>query len=344
MVDAPPSDLRDGCSVDAPPTALTAAAVHAARHDIRTWVRHTPLVPSPSLSERVGARVWLKLETMQDIGAFKIRGAVNTLLSLSEDERRRGVVTVSTGNHGRAVATAASRLGVRAVVCMSELVPEVKRLAVERTGAEVRIVGRSQDEAEVEANRLVAEEHMVPVHPFDDPRVIAGQGTIGLELLEDLGRVDHLYCGLSGGGLLGGIGLALKSASSSTRVVGVTMEHGAAMAESLRAGRPVAVEELPTLADSLGGGIGLDNRYTFDLVRRVLDQPVLVSEAEIAAAMRFLFREERLVVEGGGAACVAPLLREPAPRLDGNVVCVLSGRNVDPDKFMAVVGEKARAN
>lgn len=316
---------------------LRLADIYAARRRIAPFVRRTPLKLSGPLSRHSGADVWLKLETTHDTGAFKIRGATNRLAQLSAEERERGVVTVSTGNHGRAVALAAQRLGVRAVVCMSELVPENKIDAIRDLGAEVRIVGRSQDDAEVEADRLAAGEGMIKVHPFDHPDIIAGQGTIGLELLEDLGRVDTLLCGLSGGGLIAGIALALKSANPSTRVVGVSMERGPAMIDSVRAGKPVPVEELPTLADSLGGGIGLDNAWTFELVRELVDDYLLLSEEQIADGMRHLYWQERLVAEGGGAVPVSAILHGLAGRLSGNVVCVISGGNVDMQRFTGIV-------
>ena len=311
--------------------------VFRARRAISPWVRRTPLVRSESLSRLAGAQVHLKLETAHETGAFKIRGATNRLSALDADERARGVVTVSTGNHGRAVALAARRAGTRAVVCLSELVPANKRAAIERLGAELRVLGRSQDEAEVEAERLTRDEGLVPVHPFDDPHVIAGQGTIGLELLEDLGSVDTLIAGLSGGGLLGGTAIALKAANPGVRVIGVSMERGPAMIESIRAGRPVAVAEEPSLADSLGGGIGLGNRHTFDLVRQVVDDYVLVSEREIAAGMAHLFRHERLVAEGGASVGVAAMLAGRVPGLHGNVACIVSGNNVDMDAYLRVI-------
>jgi len=316
--------------------AITLQDIYAARSRIAGLARRTPLVPSPSLAGRLGGEVRLKLETLQDIGAFKIRGAANRILDLSPAERGRGVVTVSTGNHGRAVASAARAAGVRAVVCLSRLVPAFKVAAIEGLGAEVRVVGDSQDEAEVEAVRLVDAEDMVYVNPYDDRHVIAGQGTIGLELLEDYPALETAIVPLSGGGLIGGIALALKAAAPRVRVIGVSMERGAAMIESLRAGRPIQVPELPTLADSLGGGIGLDNRHTFALVRDLVDATVQVSEAEIAEAMRHAYREERLIVEGGGAVGIAAVL---AGRIAGvgRTGIVLSGRNLDMDLFTRIV-------
>ncbi len=317
--------------------AVCLGDIYRARRAIAPWVRRTPLVRSDSLSRLTGAEVHLKLETAHDTGAFKIRGATNRLSALDPEERGRGVVTVSTGNHGRAVALAARRADTRAVVCLSELVPENKRAAIERLGAELRVFGRSQDEAETEAQRLARDEGLVPVHPFDDPHVIAGQGTIGLELLEDLGSVDTVIAGLSGGGLLGGTALALKAANPAVRVIGVSMERGPAMIESIRAGRPVPVTEEPSLADSLGGGIGLENRHTFELVRRVVDDYVLVSEREIATGMAHLFRHERLVAEGGASVGVAAMLAGRDLGLHGNVACIISGNNVDMEAYLRVV-------
>ena len=316
---------------------LTLGDLYLARARIAPWIRRTPLVVSPSLSALGEARISLKLETTQDTGAFKLRGATNFVRGAEDAALSRGVVTVSTGNHGRAVAHAARRVGARAVVCMSELVPANKREAIEGLGAEIRIVGQSQDEAEVEARRLVTDEGLAFVHPFDDPLVIAGQGTAGIEILEDRPEVGTVIAGLSGGGLLCGIALALKAANPRARVVGVSMEHGAAMYESLRAGYPVEVEERPSLADSLGGGIGLDNRYTFGLTRALVDDCVLVSESEIARGMRHLYRKERVIAEGGGAVSVAAVLANKVPDLTGDVVCVVSGGNVDMDAFTRVV-------
>ena len=314
--------------------------LYLARARIAPWVRRTALVAAPSLSSIARTPISLKLETAQDTGAFKLRGATNFIRASGDAVRERGVVTVSTGNHGRAVAHAARRVGARAVVCMSELVPRNKREAIEALGAEIRIVGRSQDEAEVHVQRLVEEENLTFVHPFDDPLVIAGQGTVGLEILEDRPEIDTVIVGLSGGGLICGIALALKAANPRTRVVGVTMDKGAAMVESVRAGHPVEVEERPSLADSLGGGIGLDNNYTFELVRALVDDYVLVTESEIARAMRHLYWNERVIAEGGGAVSVAAVLADKVPGLSGEVACVVSGGNVDMTTFTRIVSDR----
>ena len=215
------------------------------------------------------------MEHRQITGSFKLRGATNAILSLSDDERRRGVVGVSTGNHGRGLAHAAARAGVRAIICMSALVPENKVAAIRDLGAEVRIVGRSQDDAQEEVDRLVRDEGMTMIPPFDHPAVIAGQGTLGLEMLEDVPDLAEVLVPLSGGGLIAGIALAVKAdAARGIRVTGISMERGAAMAESLAAGQPAVTPERPTLANSLGGGVGLDNRYTFAMVRDLVDRVV----------------------------------------------------------------------
>ncbi len=316
---------------------VQADAINRARAAIRGVALRTPLVPALALSARSRRDIRLKLETAQPVGAFKIRGAANALSNLSLEQRARGVVCASTGNHGRAVAAAAARLGVAATVCLSRLVPDNKVAAIRALGAELRIVGGSQDDAQREVDRLVAEGGKTEIPPFDHPDVIAGQGTIGLELLEDFADLDTVVVPLSGGGLIAGIACAIKAASPAVRVIGVSQERGAAMQASLVAGRPVEVSEEPTLADSLGGGIGLENCCTFEMVRALVDEVVLVSEAEIAAAMRALFLEEGWVAEGAGAIGAA-LLNEPhLARLGERVAIVVSGRNIDMARFMAIV-------
>jgi threonine dehydratase len=368
---------------------------------IRGEVRRTPLVPAPELNAIAGGPVFLKLENRQQTGSFKLRGALNAVLALSDKERARGVVTVSTGNHGCAVAYACRQVGARATVCVSRLVPANKLAVIEELGAEVRVVGGSQDEAQREAERLVAEESMTLVPPFDHPDVIAGQGTLGLEIAEQLaemraesldqrgaqerhatlrkrvrsgsagissgdggdGKVpvgagttaeQRVLVPLSGGGLIAGVALALKSVDPEFRVVGVSMERGCAMYRSVQAGVPVEVEELPSLADSLGGGIGLDNRHTFEMVRNLVDQHQLVDEEEIALAIVHAYRFHGLVLEGAGAVGIAALLAtaggsdgsapgstrvvEPGPVA---TVVVVSGGNIDPELHASLTTRSA---
>jgi threonine dehydratase len=317
--------------------SVTLQDVSAARARIGHRVLRTPQVRSESLCRLTGQDVALKLDNRQTTGSFKLRGATNALLALSRGQRGPGVVTASTGNHGRALAHAARAEGVRAVVCMSSLVPGNKVAAVEALGAEVRIVGRSQDDAQEEVDRLVRDTGLVAIPPFDHPDVIAGQGTAGLEIIEDRPDMVTLLVPLSGGGLAGGLSIAVKGVRPQARVIGVSMERGAAMQASLRAGAPVAVEEVETLADSLGGGIGLANRFTFALCRDLLDDVVLLSEGEIAEGVRHLFHEEGETVEGAAAVGVAALLAGKV-RCDGPFVVFVSGRNIDPARHAALVG------
>ena len=318
-----------------PDLRFSLADILAARRRIAATAVRTPLVPSPYLTGLAGQDVLLKLEIGQPTGAFKLRGATNAVFGLPADTP--GVTCCSTGNHGRGVAYAARERGQRAVICMSSLVPRAKIDGIKALGAEVRIVGRSQDEAQVEARRLCEEEGLVDIPPFDDPRVVAGQGTIGLELMEDRPDLDMVLVPLSGGGLAAGIAFAVKTISPTTRVIGISMDRGAAMHASLRAGRPVAVEEVASLADSLGGGIGLDNRLTFDLCRDYLDDTILVTEEEIYRAMQTLYFEDRLVAEGACVVGIAALQagRLPTPR--GPVATIITGRSVDMDVFTRIV-------
>ena len=301
---------------------VTLDDIRAAASRIAGHVVQTPLVEDAALSARLGRPVRLKCEYRQTTGAFKLRGAVNAVLSLRGDVR--GVVTASTGNHGRAVAHAAGALGVPATVCLSRLVPANKVQAIRDLGARVRIVGNSQDEAMAEVARAVSEEGLTEIPPFDHPDVVAGQGTIGLEI----GAPEAVLVPLSGGGLAAGIAVAIKALSPAIRVIGLTMENGAAMAASIRAGRPVEVTETASLADSLGGGIGLGNRVTFPLCRDLLDDVILLTEAEIAQGIRHLGRAGH-VVEGAAAVGTAALLTGKFVPT-GPTVTILSGANIDP--------------
>ncbi|WP_179300965.1 MULTISPECIES: hydroxyectoine utilization dehydratase EutB [unclassified Mesorhizobium] len=310
--------------------------IRAARDRIAGKVERTSTVLSPILSERLGVPVYLKLEHRQTTGSFKLRGASNAVASLSSEQKARGVVAASTGNHGRALAHAAKLEGMRAVICMSRLVPQNKLDEIRRLGAEVRIVGDSQDDAQQEVERLVAEEELIMLPPFDHPDVVAGQGTLGLEMIEQVPDAGLVLVQLSGGGLASGVAAAVKGVSPATKIIGVSMARGAAMKASLDAGRPVLVEELPTLADSLGGGIGLDNRLTFAMCRDLLDDVVLLSEDEIAAGMRHAYAQEREIVEGAGAVGVAALISGKV-KPSGPVVALLSGRNIDMDAHRKIV-------
>lgn len=246
------------------------------------------------------------------------------------------------GDRGRGRAGAGLGRGLRAVVCMSTLVPQVKVDGIRALGAEVRSHGVSRDEAQVESLRLVETEGLVEIPPFDNPAVIAGQGTIGLEMMAARPDLDTLLVPLSGGGLAAGVAVAAKAANPSVKVIGLSMDRGAAMHLSLAAGHPVAVEEVASLADSLGGGIGAGNRWSFQLCQRSLDGTLLVTGDEIRAAMQALFYEDRIVAEGASVVGLAALLSgKVAPA--GPVATIVTGRNLDMGVFHRIMaGEDIR--
>lgn len=314
---------------------LTIKDIHLASQKIRGLADATPLVPSPFMSRLTNHDFLLKLETAQPIGAFKLRGALNAVLCLPQGTA--GVTCCSTGNHGRGVAYAAAQRGMRAVICMSSLVPDAKVDGIRALGAEIRICGTSQDDALSQAAQLARTEGLAHISPFDDPHVIAGQGTIGLEMLGQRPDLDTILVPLSGGGLAAGVALAAKSLNPGLRVIGVSMDRGAAMHASIAAGHPVAVTEVPSLADSLGGGIGTDNKLSFSLCRDLLDDIVLVTEDEIYHAMQVLYFEDRLVAEGASVVGLAAMIAGKIPHATGPVATIITGRNPDMGVFTRVV-------
>jgi threonine dehydratase len=315
---------------------LTLQDIIQARQRITPLARKTPLIPSAPLADRAGAAVYLKLENIQGTGAFKLRGASNKIFSLPEAQKKRGVITVSTGNHGRAVAHVARHLGIKAVVCISQEVPGNKVEALQRLGAEVVIHGHSQDDAFERAAQLEEQRGLTMIPPFDDPHIIAGQGTIGLEMLEDQPQMDAVLVPVSGGGLISGIALAMKSANPAIRVLGISMQRAPVMYHSLRAGKLLQMPEEDTLADSLRGGIGLHNRYTYRMVQDYVDDLALVSEEQIAAAMAFAFQEHHLVLEGAGAVVIAALMHGLAEGAGQHIGLVLSGGNVELELLVKI--------
>ena len=312
---------------------VTLDDIHAARDRIAGMVRETPVKPSPGLSRLAGGPVWLKCEHRQETGAFKLRGAANAVARLGDVA---GVTTASTGNHGRALAHAARAQGLAAVICVSNLVPENKLDAITALGAEARVIGASQDEAFNEARRLQREEGFALIPPFDHADVIAGQGTLGLEIMRQIPDAAAIAVPLSGGGLLAGVARAAKSLNPAIRIIGISMERGAAMAASLDAGHPVEVAELETLADSLGGGIGMQNRLTYPMVRDLMDELILLTEDEIAAGIRHLALEDKETVEGAAAVGAGAILAGKL-RADGPLVLILSGANIDPARHAAIL-------
>lgn len=310
--------------------------VHAAAKRIAGVANRTPLVPSFGLSGLFDAEVRLKLETTQPTRAFKVRGAANVILSHPDVDPSKGVVAYSTGNHGRAVAYVAARAGLPATVCMSQNTTEDKRAALRAMGARVEIVGESQDDAAERAHELEVAGALL-VDPINDPLTTAGQGTIGLEIVEDWPGVDTVVVPVSGGALIAGVALAVKSLQPGARIIGVSMERGAAMHASLQAGEPVILPEVESLADSLQGGITLNNDHSFAMVRDLVDDLILVSEEDIALAMAEALIEERLVVEGAGATPIAALLTADRSLFGQRIALIASGAMVESSILTRVV-------
>ena len=316
---------------------ITLKQIYQAQKRIRNMVRTTPMVHAPMLSDQLARTVLLKLENLQETGTFKLRGAANSLLSFSNDQKQKGVLAFSTGNHGRAVAWVARELGINCVICLSKRVPAFRVAAMESLGARVVQEGESQDDAYEVALRLEKDENLTMVKPFDDPLVIAGQGTIGLEILDTVPDVDTLVVPVSGGGLAAGVAKALKTADPAIKVIGVSMDCAPAMYHSIQAGRPMEVPEKDSLADALLGGIGLDNRYTYPMVNRYVDTIELVTEEEIEQGIVYGFTHHGILIEGAAAVTLAWLLKNNTGLLGARVVGILSGGNMDRNLFSTIL-------
>lgn len=313
---------------------VTLADVRAARELLVGVVTTTPLEHSRGLSERVGVPVYLKCENLQRAGSFKIRGAYTRMSRLSEAERARGVVAASAGNHAQGVALAAQLLGISATVFMPVGAPLPKLAATRAYGATVQLHGDTLDEALVAALEYAASTGAVLIHPFDHPDIVAGQGTCGLEILEQLPDVKTILVSTGGGGLVGGIAVAAKSLRPDVRVIGVQAEQAAAWPLSLAAGTPVAVDSMQTMADGIA--VGRPGPVPFEVVSNLVDDMVTVSEAALSRAVVFLLERAKVVAEPAGAAAVARLLEGPGP-LEGPVVAVVSGGNIDPLLLLRIV-------
>ncbi len=310
------------------PTAVSVADVEDAARVIAGGVRETPLLPTGELSRRVGARVVLKAENLQVTGSFKARGATNVVRRLPEEALRAGVVAASAGNHAQAVACAARAAGAQAVLVMPEEAPLAKVAAVRQYGGEVRLHGATYDDAHTEARRLSEEAGKTLVHAFDAPEVVAGQGTVGLEVARDAPQVRLVVVPLGGGGLAAGLALAIKARLPDVRVVGVQAEACAPYIDSLAAHRPIGARSANTICDGIA--VKRPGDFTLPLVERWVDEVVTVSDDEVAQAMVLLLERSKLVVEGAGAVAVAALMQgRVAPPGSGEVCAVLSGGNVD---------------
>jgi threonine dehydratase len=313
----------------------TISDVLAARRRIAPFVRRTPLERSGSLSEASGAQAWLKLECWQPTRSFKVRGAFSAVTALDGAARSRGLVTASAGNHGQAVALAARAAGARATVFVPAAAPAAKKSRIRRLGAVLNEESPDYDSAEVAARAFAEERGGTFVHAYSDPRVVAGQGTVALEIIEELPGIRTLLVPVGGGGLIGGVGIVARAMAPSARVIGVQSERTPVMHDSLAAGRVVERPVVATLADGLAGAI--DER-AFALARQVVDGMLLVSETAIAAAMRWLQQEEGILAEGSGAVAVAALL-EARGRFDGPVAALVTGGNVDGGRLARILSE-----
>ena len=304
---------------------------------IRKDIRRTPLEPAAELGRAAGARVFVKWECDQITGSFKLRGALNKLRALSPDERVRGVVSASTGNHGLAIGHAARLEGVSLTLFLPRTAAAVKRAKIEALGVDIRTFGDDCGETEVHAREYALGAGRIYVSPYNDSSIIAGQGTIGIESLEDEPGVDDVLVAIGGGGLIAGIAGYLKAVKPGTRIFGVEPETSAFMKASVEAGHLVSIAEGPTVADAVAGGIE-PGAITFPLCRDLVDAYITVPENAIVAAMEMVHRTYGRRIEGAAALPIAGLLGQPERFRGRTIVCVASGGNIDPGRFDELVG------
>jgi threonine dehydratase len=301
--------------------------IEAARQRIRDSIRETPCSRSEAFSKATGNAVYLKLENLQMTGSYKERGALNRILALTEDERNRGLIAASAGNHAQAVSYHATRRGIPAQICMPLATPLNKVMATRRFGAEVILHGANYDEACDEALRRAKVSNLVFMHPFDDYAVIAGQGTLALELLEQRPDLEVVIMAIGGGGLISGVACALKETHPRVRIIGVQTERLPSMKKAIEAGHPVTLPVATTLADGIAVRRAGDR--TFPLVQKYVDEIVTVQEEEIANAILLLLEREKILAEGAGAAPLAALLNQEIKISGKNVAVIVSGGNLD---------------
>jgi len=305
---------------------ITPSSVEAAARDLAQYLPPTPLQYSRAFTDKARCYVHIKIESIQPIRAFKVRGALTKVMRLHPEERSAGVITASAGNHGQGVAYAAAAFKIPATVYVPETANQLKVEAIRRLGAEVVPAGRNYNDAFLEAMRHVERGGATFVHAFDDPDVIAGQGSIAVELLRDLEDVDTVLVPIGGGGLIGGIALYLKEKRPLVKVIGAEPRGADSMRRSLDAGRIVTLDRVDTIADGLAASA--PGKLTFELAKRYVDEVVLVEETEMLRAIRLLFEWEHLLAEPAGAAALAALLYHYSPSPNEKVVVVLSGANV----------------
>jgi threonine ammonia-lyase medium form len=305
----------------------------AARERIAGRVHRTPVAGSTYLGERTGTRVFLKLESFQKTGSFKVRGVLNRLLQLTPEARQKGVVTLSAGNHAQALAWAAAAAGIPSTVVMPAAAVRSKVEATRAYGGEVVLTEGDLLDTCLSIQR---ERDLTLVHPFDDPAVIAGQGTVGLEILEDVPEVDVVIAGIGGGGLISGVAAAIKAGRPGARVIGVEPEGAAGMTRSLERGEPVRLERVDTVADGLAAPFA--GRHNLEHVRALVDRVLTVEDREIVDAMRLVLERCKVLAEPAAAASVAALLSGRIDLGEGaTVVCVLSGGNIDSERLRGLL-------
>jgi len=312
------------------------ADIVLAANRIDPHIRETPLDYSPFFSERTGCDVWLKLENLQHTGSFKLRGAFNKLLSLSPEQRAAGCVAASSGNHGAAIAYAMKKLGVTGVIFVPEQTSTAKVDAIRRYGGDVKFFGIDGLDTEQHARRYADERGMIYLSPYNDEQVIAGQGSCGVEISRQLGRVDAVFVAVGGGGLISGVGSFLKSVNKSLELVSCQPEASPVMTESVKAGELLDLPSAATLSDGTAGGIE-SGAITFDLCRNLVDRYVVVDEEQIAEAMRQFIDSHHQLPEGAAGVAIAGFLKVAADYVGKNVVIVVCGGNISRDTLKKVI-------
>jgi threonine dehydratase len=317
-------------------TALLPAQAALASNRIKSYVRETPLDFSPYFSEITGANVYLKLENLQYTSSFKLRGAFNKLLSLTDEQKAAGCVTASSGNHGAAIAHALSKLGLQGIIFVPEKTSPSKLDAIRRAGGDARFFGTDGVDTENHAREYAAEHDMLYVSPYNDAEIIAGQGTIGVELARQLEQIDAVFIAVGGGGLIGGVGSFLKSVNPSVSIVACQPANSAVMTRSVEAGEILDMPSEPTLSDGTAGGIE-QGAITFDICRAVVDRYITVSEAQIAEAMRQFIDAQHQLLEGAAGVAIAGLAAVAKDYAGKNVVIVICGGNISRDTLKKVI-------
>lgn len=312
-----------------------ATKVEEAYQRIKDQIRDTPLEFSPAFSVSGKNKVFLKLENIQHSGSFKVRGALNKLLSLTEEERKKGVITASTGNHGLAIAYALSLLNANGTIYLPEKASPLKLKKLKYYPVKLEISGNDSGVTESIARKEAKEQNLPYVSPYNDPDIIAGQGTIGIELTQKLDHIDHVFITIGGGGLISGISALLKSKIPSVKIHGCQPENSPVMYESVKAGKVIEMESKDTLSDGSAGGMDLDT-ITFPLVQELVDDFMLVSEEEIRNAIKLVFENHNLVIEGAAGVAVASYLKMKE-QFKGNVVIIICGGNISNDVFLDIV-------